>query len=238
MGISFTGSFMSKFKIFVAVITLIFTVVGGISQRYAFACETVNFSNYVKIAPNIFASPDIDNIQQTLDTIAEGKKRVNITFGEMTAYPKIVVVNSKDEATNFGANSTATSHYTPMGTCIILGPKGQNVDVAAHELTHAEIAKRVGWLVNFMEIPIWFNEGVALIVDKREPFLIENIQLSQEEVEAVKQLTSASKFFGSPNTHKNYLASRLAVNKLEPSQLYDKLELIRNGESFSNIFNM
>ena len=41
------------------------------------------------------------------------------------------------------------------------------------------------------------------MVDKRKPFLIESIQLSQTEVDAVKQLTSASKFFGITNIHQH-----------------------------------
>jgi hypothetical protein len=33
-------------------------------------------------------------------------------------------------------------------------------------------------------------------------------------------------------------ASRLAVKNVEPLQLYQKLELVRNGESFESVFKM
>jgi len=170
--------------------------------------------------------------------ISDGKQRVDSTFGEMIASPKIILVSNEDEAAKFGANSTATAHYSPLGTCIVLGPKGQNVDVTAHELTHAEVGYRTGWFTHWLEIPVWFNEGVALLVDHRKPFLIENIQLGHKDVEDVKKLNTGMEFFDGANTHKNYLASRLAVNSVEPLMLYEKLTLIRNGESFESVFNM
>ncbi|WDE06733.1 hypothetical protein SG34_007465 [Thalassomonas viridans] len=229
---------MHKFKIITAIMLLILLTTGFITQKYALACETVQFSEYKQVAANIFSSPGVENVQGVLRSIAEGKQRVGSTFGAMTASPKVVLVSTKDEAAGFGANSTASAHYTPMGTCIVLGPKGQNVDVAAHELTHAEIGHRVGWLRHLLEIPVWFNEGIALLVDHRKPFLIENIQLSQEEVKAVKKLDTSRVFFAGENIHKNYLASRLAVNEVEPSLLYEKLALIRDGASFEDVFEM
>ncbi|MCW8879052.1 MAG: hypothetical protein OQK04_12515 [Kangiellaceae bacterium] len=229
---------MHKLKIIIIIALLTLVVTGLVSQKHALACELVQFSDYKKVAPNIFASPDVEKVSLILRAISEGKQRVETTFGEMSASPKVVIVKNQVEAAKFGANSTASAHYTPIGTCIVLGPKGQNVDVTAHELTHAEVGHRVGWLTHLLEVPIWFNEGVALLVDHRKPFLIENIQLSEEEIREVKKLDTGRAFFGGENTHKNYLASRLAVNKIEPLELYEKLELIRDGESFEDVFNM
>ncbi|MGB2739094.1 hypothetical protein [uncultured Pseudoalteromonas sp.] len=229
---------MRRIKIVVFACFLLVVLAGVFSQRHALACEAVGLTDYEQVAPNIFALPSVENIEEVLRSILDGRQRVDSTFGEMIAIPKIVIVANKVEANNFGANSTATAYYTPMGTCIILGPKGQNVDVTAHELTHAEVGQRVGWLTHWLEIPVWFNEGVALIVDHRKPFLIENIDISQEAIGSVKQLKSGRGFFGGTNTHENYVASRMAVNNLEPLQLYQKLERVRNGESFESVFEM
>ncbi|MCC5824872.1 hypothetical protein [Alkalimonas sp.] len=229
---------MQRIKIVVFACFLLVALAGVFSQRHALACEAVGFKGYEQVAPNVFVSPSVENIEEALRSIIDGRQRVDATFGEMIATPKIVIVGNKAEASNFGANSTATAYYTPMGTCIILGPKGQNVDVAAHELVHAEVGQRVGWLNHWLEIPVWFNEGVALIVDHRKPFLIENIDISQEAIDSVKQLKTGREFFGGTNTHENYVASRMAVNNFEPLQLYQKLERVRNGESFGSVFEM
>ncbi|MDZ7923630.1 MAG: hypothetical protein U5M23_06135 [Marinagarivorans sp.] len=79
--------------------------------------------------------------------------------------------------------------------CIIIGPQGQNVDVIAHEWLHAEIQHRVGFFRFLKEIPVWFDEGAALTLDYREPFLPENIDLPVEDVTAVKKLKSGKSFF-------------------------------------------
>ncbi len=231
-------SIVHRIKIVVVGIFLLVVLAGVFSQRHALACEAVELSDYEQVAPNIFASSSVENIEQVLRSILDGKQRVDSTFGEMVASPKIVIVGNKVEANNFGANSTATAYYTPIGTCIILGPKGQNVDVAAHELAHAEVGQRVGWFTHWLEIPVWFNEGVALIVDHRKPFLIDNINVSQEAIDAVKLLNTGREFFGGTNIHENYVASRMAVNHLEPLQLYQKLERVRNGESFESVFEI
>ncbi|MEM9101428.1 MAG: hypothetical protein AAGB12_03825 [Pseudomonadota bacterium] len=223
-------------------IVMLFALLGSIFaglfyQKHVIACELVMFTNYQKIGPHIYASPNLQHQQSILKNIENGRKRVNSLFGEMQALPKIVLVANAKEAAWYGANSTGKASYSPWGTCIVLGPKGQNVDVTAHELVHAEVANRVGgWFTHWMEIPIWFNEGVALMVDHRAPFLVQNIDLSEEEIEAVKTIKTAYQFFKKAESHKNYLASRLAVKHLEPSTLYQKLERIREGENFESVF--
>ena len=225
-----------KFKCVLTAVFIALLVLMLITQRHAIACEAVTFSDYYQIVPNLFVSNSFKHTNHASDYLAEARKRVDSTFGKMRASPKIVLVNSPQEAAKFGANTTATAHATPLGTCIVLGPKGQNIDVAAHELVHAELVERVGWFTYLVEIPVWFNEGVALIVDHRKPFLIENIALPPEAVEHVRTLHSGDDFFGDDNTYQHYLASRLAVQHVDPAMLYKNLEKIKNGERFENVF--
>ncbi len=229
---------MKKFRIIIFTLVSILFVAGVFSKKHVVACETVQYSNYEEIAAGIFVSTELKDKQQVLHNVLAGRNRVNSTFGDMEALPKIVFVANKEEADKFGANTTATIHYYPLGTCIVYGPKGQSVDVIAHELTHAEVVHKVGFINYLQEIPVWFNEGIALMVDYREPFLPGNIELSQEQIDAVKELEFGYEFFNGKNIHENYLASRMAVDKIDPSTLYEKLLLIRNGESFNNVFKL
>ncbi|MGE6116539.1 hypothetical protein ACLHZU_10615 [Aeromonas salmonicida] len=135
-----------------------------------------------------------------------------------------------------GANETASMHRIPWRACMIIGPKGQNVDVIAHEWLHAEIQHRVGFFRFLKEIPVWFDEGAALTLDYRNPFLPENISLPAEDVTAVKNLKSSKSFF-SNNIRQNYQASRIVVEPLiRPKQFFNDLEKIASGESFENVF--
>lgn len=57
---------------------------------------------------------------------------------------------------------------TPWGdSWVIINPYGRNPDVLAHELCHDELFTRLGWLKTQRQIPQWFNEGLALMIDQR-----------------------------------------------------------------------
>ena len=67
-----------------------------------------------------------------------------------------------------GGEGAGCSIGTPWGTAyLILGPDGNNTDVIAHELCHDELFARLGWWRVKRQIPQWFNEGLALMVDYR-----------------------------------------------------------------------
>jgi hypothetical protein len=104
----------------------------------------------------------------------------------MIAKPKVVIAANDIEASDFGSNPYGKALLTPLGQCIVFGPKGQNIDVIAHEYTHAEVHYRVGWLNHMLNVPVWFNEGVGLLVDFREPYLLDNIKLSFDQINSVK----------------------------------------------------
>ncbi len=229
---------MSKLKMSILFISVLLFIGGIFSQKHALACEYVEATNFKKISSNIFVSPEIspDKHHEFIMIIKSGKNRIKNTFGPMRSHPIIVITKNNDEASFFGSNSAGTTHFTPIGECIVLGPKGMNVNVAAHEFVHAEVHNRVGWLQYLLNIPIWFSEGVALLVDYRAPFLLENISISEIKVEAVK--SKGIDFFTDGNTHENYLASRVAIEYIEASSLYEKLDEISKGLSFKDAFSM
>ncbi len=67
-----------------------------------------------------------------------------------------------------GGEGAGCSIGTPWGASyLILGPDGNDADVIAHELCHDELFVRLGWWRVKRQIPQWFNEGLALMVDYR-----------------------------------------------------------------------
>ena len=222
---------MSKLQLLLLILISSTLVVSGFTHRHALACEFINYSNYSEIAPNIFTSASFSLTQkeQLLSTVNLGKYRVNDTFGKMISNPKVVIVANESEASDFGSNAYGKALLTPLGQCIVFGPKGQNIDVIAHEYTHAEVHYRVGWFNHFLNVPVWFNEGIALLVDFRKPYLLENINLSLEEINAVKR----NEFDFSINSYK---ASRVLVDSVDKSSLYSNLAKLREGHDISSVF--
>ena len=222
---------MSKFKLSLLLFIAIVGISSGLTQRHALACELIEYVNYSEIAPNIFVSTTFDLSQKhdLLALINSGKSRVNNTFGPMLSTPKVVITTNENEASYFGSNLYGNALLTPLGQCLVLGPKGQNIDVIAHEYTHAEVHFRVGWLKHFLNVPIWFNEGIALWVDFRKPYLLENIDLSQQAINDVKR----NSFDFSINSYK---ASRVLVDGIDKQRLYQNLEEVKQGQDISRVF--
>lgn len=207
-------------------------------QRHALACEILPFSGMDKLQPNVYTTAEFSSEQVAAlsEYVTAAVERIHTSYGATVANPRLLITGSVAMANKWGANETASMHRMPWRTCIVIGPEGQSVDVIAHEWLHAEIQTRAG-LWNFLnQIPVWFDEGVALTVDFRAPFLPENIQLSEDEIMAVRELSSARDFFSGDMRH-HYQAARLTVDPLiQPSSFFTQLDRIGQGEHFDTVF--
>ena len=206
-------------------------------KKEAIACEAINLTNFEEVHPDVYVDSSVTSEQRTLllESINIAYSRVNQIYGEINSSPRLIVTNDL-EYKIYGLNPTGMQNSGFFRECIFLGPKGMNVDVIAHELVHAEVRHRTNIFTEFTKLPAWFIEGTGIKVDYRAPFLIENIDVSQEEVEQIKSVFFLSDF---PNTSvKSYQASRVAIEDLDPKFLYSGLERLDNGESFEEVFGM
>lgn len=103
--------------------------------------------------------------------IEEAKQRVVALFGSMQSSPVLIIAEDELTMQKYGRSGTKSglTHFSPFGTYIVVGEEGANVDVIAHELCHAELAARLGWLVRYRKLPTWFDEGLAMQLDGRFP---------------------------------------------------------------------
>jgi hypothetical protein len=220
------------------VVTLCLALTGAVFQRHALACELLPMLNYQQLNSAVFIAADISNAQAVTikGFIDSASERINDVYGKPISTPRFLITTDPELAAKWGANNTASMHRAPWRACIVIGPQGQNTDVMAHEWLHAEIQHRVGFLRFLTEIPVWFDEGAALTLDYREPFLAENINLADADIAAVKKLKNGRSFF-SNNIRQNYQAAKIAVEPLiRNEQFFNDLERISLGESFDNVF--
>ncbi|SEA19958.1 hypothetical protein [Alkalimonas amylolytica] len=211
---------------------------GTFLQRHALACELLPVLDYQQLRSSVYAEPGMSAEQAALLTglLELAFDRIEALYGTPVSAPRFIITSNAESALAWGANETASMHRLPWRSCIVIGPKGQNVDVVAHEWLHAEIQQRVGFMRLLKEIPVWFDEGAALTVDHRAPFLPENIELTAAEVHDVTKRASARAFF-SGDIRSHYQAARLAVEPLiVPEQFYADLGRIAAGESFAQVF--
>lgn len=233
------GVLKLKKLLFVLGVGLLFAVLlGVVAKRHTLACNAPSILGYQQIREDIFAVENMPTERSTklVESISQAYFRISKMYGEPLSKPRLIVTDDSEKATRLGSNETAVMHRSPWRSCIVIGPRGQNTDVIAHEWLHAEVEHRVGFWRFIRQIPVWFDEGLALTVDFRAPFLLENIELPQQTIQAITSKDTAKAFF-SGNVRQNYQAARVAVNDLiVQSSLYQDLERIAAGESFEQVF--
>lgn len=205
------------------------------------ACTLIEYSDFDETAPGIYLEPGLTKAetQQFFILYEAAKERIRNTYGEYTARPTIIAIRSPDKIKQYG-NAYGVAYFIPGKSFVVIGPEGHNADVIAHELMHAELNQRVGYWKRMTQIPSWFDEGVAMQVDYRQSFNIENFEnagpLNRQKLWFAGQ-------FHSGNIQKimeNYAISKHEVNNWrmprKKSHLYEKLEEIRGGKNFDDAF--
>ena len=113
----------------------------ALAQPQAAACALINHRGLDEVASGILASRDVP-IGQRLDFVrlhTAAKLRIANTFGATRASPVIVLGSTEALRHLFpGAGSYASTIYIPYRSCVVVGPKGHDVNILAHEALHAE----------------------------------------------------------------------------------------------------
>ena len=140
--------------------------------------------------------------------ISQAAQRVSKLFGKTRSSPWFVCLN---EARLGLTVSHGTARFAPLlPTIVVLGPKGQNADVAAHEFAHAEIAARTSALLRSYVVPTWFDEGLAMQLDHRADYkaaaLLGYISAGHLENVRLKELSWPSGFYRSGQQGKAHYA--------------------------------
>lgn len=126
----------------------------------------VDYSNMEQIDKDVYVEPDLKSDERTelLEYVMSSQDKVADVFGERVSSPYLIVTLSQQALKKYAENTTGQTYYYPWKNYIVVGPKGLNVSVISHEFTHAELRER---LHNKNKVPVWFDEGLATMVDGR-----------------------------------------------------------------------
>jgi hypothetical protein len=221
-------------------------VLGTATLAFAFpgstACALIEFSGLETLPDGTRIQTSSTNAerQAILEIQAQAKARIENIFGAPRAKPLMVLLNNPATVFTFKSNGYGSTFFVGPRVCVIIGPKGMNVDVVAHELLHAELSERVGPWRRFSEIPAWFDEGIAMQVDFRSRY-DSNQAVDATELASVQMLKTNDQFNvgNDEEITRHYARSKRAVaqwlEKIGRSNLYSRLERIRAGESLDSV---
>ncbi|GGM98775.1 hypothetical protein GCM10010967_35830 [Dyadobacter beijingensis] len=137
-----------------------------------FYCELIAFSNFKSTDKKVYFSPDINpNKYKSLkNTIALAGARVDSFYQGQKSSPKIIICHTPQQYQKYCSSTEGAgcSIGMPWGSAyVVLNAQGMNTDVIAHEMSHIELLERIGWWKTTSDVPQWFNEGLALMLDQR-----------------------------------------------------------------------
>lgn len=105
-----------------------------------------------------------------LNHVQVASDRIRQFWGDQRGRAVVIYCPTQEQYAQYcsGGEGAGCSLGMPWGdSFLVLGPEGNSPDVMAHELCHDELFARLGWLTIKRQVPQWFNEGLALMVDYR-----------------------------------------------------------------------
>jgi hypothetical protein len=121
------------------------------------------------IAPHIYVDREIpvESARRLLNLVEKARVRTAYFYGDLIAEPDILFCSTMECYTKFGAIGLG---YT-IGNTILISPYGARAAIVSHELSHVELAARLGGQPEIMDnIPQWFDEGTAVMVSLAHEF--------------------------------------------------------------------
>jgi hypothetical protein len=206
------------------------------------ACLAIGLYEFEAISERFFVPPNSSPAQKAEyeSLIREARERIKNTFGEPEADPIIVFFDDPRSFSPLFLNAFGQAPFVGKRACVIIGPRGQSVDVVSHELMHSEMHHRVGARGMFWETPVWFNEGVAMQVDYRDDYTLPAQET--QHADYVRALATPSSFFVADDKAltRNYASAKTIVAswamRTEPATLYSRLNALKRGAPFSEVF--
>lgn len=210
---------------------------------------TVPLRSFTEAAPNVYIHNNFTNdAKEAIEITDNAKERIVKFFGDINSDPLIIICDDEKTIAKLGGDhDTITAVIFKVYSYIVVSSEFLNVDVMAHEMTHAEVHSRVfkGKLRNQSLIPTWFDEGLALQNDYRETYNEDAWKEATDEGKNVVDLVdidTAEKFYAGETEERRY---RYIVSKHELNEwiernsrnaLLDLLDKINRGEGFYNLY--
>lgn len=143
-------------------------------------CLTVHWRDAGRLAPGAYAVPRPEPQRQTELTRLHLEARTLLAafFGQQKADPRILFLSEEKLLSEYGGKTGRPlyNHRTPFGAMLVLGPSKTDTYSLVQELVRIELDARLGWWTAHTRIPVWFQEGLALVVSGNTRYEQEALQ--------------------------------------------------------------
>lgn len=243
---------MLKFKKIITRIVLVFLIllpVVALAHFIIFPQQTrailIDYSGFKKEGRLYFNPATSQNKIDSLKILIEQANiRVAAFWGHKIADPKYIYC---DEATDFAKYSNAPAApaitHLKLGAYIVLSADGVDLDIIAHEISHAEFYERVGFYKWTFSIPAWFKHGLAMQNDYRNYYSEDTLKAKSDNFKNLPDIKifKTDKEFYDGNLEQlmmHYMAAKHEVkNWYTKEKLVKLIKDINSGKSFEDAYN-
>ncbi len=173
--------------------------------------------------------------QQFLTTVKQSKSDISQFFGGMQSSPTIYACVSNKCFSHFGGISAKAKSIDDNK--VMLSKNGLDRVTLSHELAHVELHKRLGSPHVWNKVPMWFDEGLAVIAGK-DPQYRKQLPSGSGHTVKLDDLVTQSQWVKAVRERKPaYSVAREAVASWYQSVgnqgLQNMIERMKEGKSFS-----
>ena len=203
-------------------------------------------SSFEKAADNIYVNKNYSgNIKEIIQLTEEALERDRAFFGELQCTDTTIIIFCDDDKllSKLGGDHDTKTSYTKKNY-ISVSDEYLNIDIIAHELTHAELHTRLN-MNALKRIPTWFDEGLATQNDYREQYGLEAwIEQTDNGKNALplEDMDTGSEFYADPVEDRRfrYLNAKHEVSVWmdthQQKGLLELLDKLNNGEEFDTAY--
>lgn len=210
---------------------------------------TVPYRNaFEKIADNVYININYaGKKEEIIERIDDAKERGSAFFGELQCVKDTLLIICDDErllSRLGGDHDTYTSTFPFKKNYISISDEYLNVDILAHEITHAELHSRLS-VRALKNLPVWFDEGLALQNDYREQYGLEAwiVQTDNgKNTVALAAMDEPSEFYAGTAEDRRfrYLNAKHEVSQWMETHKYqgllELLDKLNDGEAFHTAY--
>jgi len=242
---------MTKLKKIIRRTVLIFLIVIPISafaHFIFFPQETrsilIGYSNFKKDGRVYFnAATPHNKIDSLKSLITQASIRINNFWGQKKSNPKFIYCVNEDDFKKYCVNPSAPAvTYLKLGSVIVLSADAMDLDIIAHEFSHAEFYERTGFYKFNYNIPSWFKHGLAMQNDYRDYYSDDTLKVKSDKFKNlpdIKSFKSDGQFYAGSRQQimLNYMTAKHEIKNWYTKEKLDKfLKDINSGKTFEQAF--
>ena len=188
-----------------------------------------------KIAPQIYTdAPEKAKLQQAL--VSAARSQIKDFFGPLQTYPRYIICTKQICEDRFALKTRGLNLGYHL---VLIGEKGVNAMIIAHETAHSELHRTMGpTAIIRPKFPQWFDEGLASHLSNDTRLFVDS---NPDWIKAAQNLRDWRNITNADSWQRTYGAAWSLVRRFEQAHgqnaLREVVQRVENGENFDTVWH-